>query len=67
MKDLRNLDKLQNTAVLVFDMQHNFVADGAPVTTPGGREIVPRINKPIGIGTPFFSVSLRARSLIVRY
>jgi nicotinamidase-related amidase len=34
-----------NTALLVIDMEHDFVAAGAVQETPGGREIIPRINQ----------------------
>jgi biuret amidohydrolase len=33
------------TAVLVIDMQRDFLEPGAPVATPGGLELVPRINR----------------------
>jgi nicotinamidase-related amidase len=31
--------------VLVIDMQRDFLEPGAPVATPGGLELVPRINR----------------------
>jgi len=34
-----------NTALLVIDMENDFVAAGAVQETPGGREIVPAINR----------------------
>ena len=33
------------TAVLVIDMQRDFLDPGAPVATPGGLELIPRINR----------------------
>jgi nicotinamidase-related amidase len=33
------------TAVLVIDMQRDFLEPGAPIATPGGLELVPRINR----------------------
>lgn len=33
------------TAVLVIDMQRDFIDPGAPIETPGGRAIVPAINR----------------------
>jgi ureidoacrylate peracid hydrolase len=35
----------EKTALLVIDMQHAFVAPGAPVEVPAAREIVPAINR----------------------
>lgn len=37
-----------NTAVLVIDMERDFVDEGAVMQTPGGRAIVPAINRLIG-------------------
>ena len=34
-----------NTAVLVIDMEQDFVAAGAVQETPGGRELIPAINQ----------------------
>jgi nicotinamidase-related amidase len=34
-----------NTALLVIDMENDFVAAGAVQETPGGREIIPAINQ----------------------
>lgn len=31
------------TAVIVVDMQHDFIAEGAPMETPAGRAIVPTV------------------------
>ncbi len=33
------------TAVVVIDMQRDFLDPGAPVSTPGGLELIPRINR----------------------
>ncbi|MFT3730528.1 MAG: isochorismatase family cysteine hydrolase [Hyphomicrobium sp.] len=38
----------QNTALLVIDMERDFVDGGAVQETPGGRAIVPAINRLIG-------------------
>lgn len=38
----------QNTALLVIDMERDFVDAGAVLETPGGRAIVPTINRLIG-------------------
>ena len=35
----------QRTAVLVIDMQRDFLDPGAPVATPGGLDLIPRINR----------------------
>lgn len=35
----------RRTAVLVIDMQRDFLAPGAPVATPGGLDLIPRINR----------------------
>lgn len=35
----------RRTAVLVIDMQRDFLDPGAPIETPGGREIIPAINR----------------------
>lgn len=35
----------KRTAVLVIDMQRDFLAPDAPVATPGGRAIIPAINR----------------------
>ena len=34
-----------NTALLVIDMENDFVAAGAVQETPGGRAIIPAINQ----------------------
>lgn len=38
----------QNTALLVIDMERDFVDQGAVQETPGGRDIIPAINRLIG-------------------
>lgn len=35
----------KRTALVVIDMQHAFVADGAPSAVPTAREVVPNINR----------------------
>lgn len=35
----------KRTAVLVIDMQRDFLDPGAPVSTPGGLEIIPAVNR----------------------
>ena len=35
----------ERTAVLVIDMQRDFLDPGAPIETPGGRAIIPAINR----------------------
>jgi len=41
-----------NTALLVIDMENDFVAAGAVQETPGGREIIPAINQLIAWARP---------------
>jgi len=41
---LSSLDK-KKCAVLVIDMQSDFIAKGAPIECPGGREIIPNIDR----------------------
>ena len=36
------------TAVLVVDMQRDFLDPGAPIATPGGLDLIPRINRLLG-------------------
>jgi biuret amidohydrolase len=36
------------TAVLVIDMQRDFLDQGAPIATPGGLDLIPRINRLTG-------------------
>ena len=42
---ISNLDKVKKDqcAVIVIDMQHDFISPGAPIECPGGREIVPQL------------------------
>jgi nicotinamidase-related amidase len=35
---------LQRTAMLIIDMQRDFLDPGAPIATPGGLAVIPRIN-----------------------
>src|SRR5437588_10160951 len=35
------------TAVIVVDMENDFVANGAPMETPAGREMIPRLRQAI--------------------
>jgi nicotinamidase-related amidase len=48
------IDKIQpeNTALLVIDMENDFVAPGAIQETPGGRAIIPAINRLIAWARP---------------
>ncbi len=41
---LSSLDK-KKCAVIVVDMQSDFIAEGAPIECPGGREIIPNIDR----------------------
>lgn len=36
--------KKEDCAVLVIDMQNDFIAEGAPIECPGGREIIPALS-----------------------
>jgi ureidoacrylate peracid hydrolase len=38
----------ETTAVIVIDMQNDFVASGAPMETPMGRELLPALTKLLG-------------------
>ncbi len=40
------------TAVLVIDMQNDFVANGAPMETPMGRDLLPRLSKLLAMPAP---------------
>lgn len=42
-----NLDKIkiEDYALIIVDMQNDFIAEGAPIECPGGREIVPNIKR----------------------
>ncbi|MEQ8166749.1 MAG: isochorismatase family protein, partial [Alphaproteobacteria bacterium] len=35
----------RKTAVIVVDMQHDFVAPGAPLETPMGRDLLPNLTR----------------------
>lgn len=37
--------KKENCALIIVDMQHDFISEGAPIECPGGREIIPNISK----------------------
>ena len=37
-----------STAVIVIDMQNDFIAPGAPLETPMGMELMPRLQKLLG-------------------
>jgi biuret amidohydrolase len=41
----RNSMSLENAAVLVIDMQHDFIDEDAPICCKGGKEIVPHIQE----------------------
>lgn len=38
----------ETTAVIVIDMQNDFIASGAPMETPMGRELLPTLAKLLG-------------------
>ena len=42
-----NLGKIQKSdcALLIIDMQNDFIAEGAPIECPGGRAIIPNIQR----------------------
>ena len=44
---INNLWKIKknNVALIIIDMQHDFILDGAPIECPGGRDIIPNIKK----------------------
>ena len=44
---LDNIDP-KSTAVIVVDMENDFVAEGAPMDTPMGREIIPKLQQLLG-------------------
>ena len=46
-KDFFTIDPLR-CALIVIDMQNAFVAKGAPLETPGAREMIPRLERLIG-------------------
>lgn len=35
----------EDCALIVIDMQGDFISEGAPIECPGGREIIPRLNE----------------------
>ncbi|HAE92722.1 MAG TPA: cysteine hydrolase, partial [Tissierella sp.] len=37
--------KKENCALIIVDMQHDFISEGAPIECPGGREIIPNISR----------------------
>lgn len=44
---INNLGKIKKSdcLVLIIDMQNDFIAEGAPIECPGGREIIPNIQR----------------------
>lgn len=42
---ISNLGKIkkENCVLLIIDMQNDFIAEGAPIECPGGRDIIPNI------------------------
>lgn len=44
---ISNLHKIkkEDCALIIIDMQNDFIAKGAPIECPGGRDIVPNIQK----------------------
>jgi len=46
LEEVVNLDEIdpKKTAMIVVDMQNDFVASGAAMETPAAREIVPRLD-----------------------
>ena len=44
---INNLGKIssQDCALIIIDMQNDFISEGAPIECPGGRSIVPNIKK----------------------
>ncbi len=49
MKPLPPFDPARS-AVLVIDMQRDFIDPGAPIATPGGPAIVPAVNRLVALG-----------------
>ncbi len=37
--------KIDECALIIIDMQHDFISEGAPIECPGGRDIIPNIQK----------------------
>lgn len=44
---INNLGKIkkEDCALIIIDMQNDFIAEGAPIECPGGRDIVPNVQK----------------------
>ena len=44
---INNLGKVnkEDCALIIIDMQNDFISEGAPIECPGGRDIVPNIQK----------------------
>ncbi len=44
---LNNLEKIKKSdcLLLIIDMQNDFIAEGAPIECPGGRDIILNIRK----------------------
>lgn len=44
---INNLNKIKkdDCAVIIIDMQYDFIAEGAPIECPGGRDIIPNVQK----------------------
>lgn len=49
---INNISKAQKNrcAIIIIDMQNDFIAKGAPIECPGGRDIIPNIQKLISWG-----------------
>lgn len=47
MMSINNLHKVKkdDCALIIIDMQNDFISEGAPVECPGGRDIIPNIQK----------------------
>lgn len=44
---INNLDRVNKNdcALIIVDMQNDFISEGAPIECPGGRELIPNIQK----------------------
>ncbi len=44
---INNLNKIKkdDCALIIIDMQYDFIAKGAPIECPGGRDIIPNVQK----------------------
>lgn len=44
---ISNLHKIkkEDCALIIIDMQNDFIAEGAPIECPGGRDIIPNVQK----------------------